>query len=346
MFMKLLLSALLVYFSFISHPAYAQKHSINKIEFFKEQAILNVTVEAYWSKLIKQKAKIGQVTPARFITKLTDSSLVNEPLNLIVRGHFRRDYCFVPPLKLVFNKTDTSRMHPLKSIKLVSTCRLNSGYQQYLLKEYMVYKMYNLLTDKSFNVRLLNINYKDSSEKKDGFSGYGFLIEDVKDMGKRNNCIEWTKGKIFTESTDRKQMTLVALFEYMIGNTDWSVPAPHNIKLIQLKEDPSSRPFAVAYDFDYSGIINTDYAVPDPLMNTETVTQRVYRGFSRTQEEINETLELFKQQKENFYSLVNNFELLTSGSKKNMINYLEGFFDLINKPREVKSVFIDNARSE
>ena len=341
-----LLSTLLLYVFFISQSAYAQKTAINKINFFKEEAILNVTVEAYWSKLIKQKNKIGQITPARFISKLSDSTAVNEPLNLVVRGHFRRDYCFVPPLKMVFKKTDTSRMHPLKTIKLISTCRLNTGYQQYLLKEYLVYKMYNLLTDKSFRVRLLNINYKDSSEKKDGFSGYAFLLEDVKDMGKRSECIEWTKGKIFTESTDRKQMTLVSIFEYMIGNTDWSVPAPHNIKLIQLKETPSSRPFAVPYDFDYSGLVNTDYAVPDPLMNTETVTQRVYRGFARTPEEIDETLQLFKQQKEKIYALVNDFELLTNGSKKNMINYLDGFFDIINKPRDVKSVFIDNARVE
>lgn len=344
--MKLLLSTLLLYFLFICQPVYSQKTAIDKIDFFTNDAILNVTVEAYWSKLMKQKNKMGQITPARFITKLPDSTAVDEPLSLVVRGHFRRDYCFVPPLKMVFKKTDTSRMHPLKSIKLVSTCRLSSGYEQYLLKEYLVYKMYNLLTDKSFRVRLMNINYKDSSEKKDGFSGYAFLIEDVKDMGKRSKCVEWTKGKIFTESTDRKQMTLVAIFEYMIGNTDWSVPAPHNIKLIQLKEDPSSRPFAVPYDFDYSGIINTDYAVPDPMMNTETVTQRVYRGFSRSPEEIDETLALFKQQKENIYALVKNFELLTNGSKKNMINYLDGFFDIINKPRDVKSVFIDNARAE
>lgn len=344
--MKILLSSLLLCFFLISQPAFAQKTAIDKFDFFKEDAILDVTMEAYWSKLIKQKNKIGQITPARFITKLPDSSLVNEPLNLVVRGHFRREYCFVPPLKLVFKKTDTSRMHPLKSIKLVSTCRLNSSYHQYLLKEYLVYKMYNLLTDKSFRVRLFNINYKDSSEKKDQFSGHAFLIEDVKDMGKRNNCIEWTKGKIFSESTDRKQMTLVAIFEYMIGNTDWSVPAPHNIKLVQVKEDATSRPFAVPYDFDYSGLVNTDYAVPDPLMNTETVTQRVYRGFARTPEELNEALDLFKKQKDNIYALVNNFGLLSTGSKKSMINYLDDFFELINKPKEVKSVFIDNARTE
>lgn len=344
--MKLLLSGILLFFFFISQPAYAQKISIDKIEFFKEDVILDVTVEAYWSKLRRLKTKMGQITPARFITRLSDSTTVNEPCNLVVRGHFRRDYCFVPPLKIVFEKTQTSRMHPLKSIKLVNTCKQNSGYEQYLLKEYLVYKMYNLLTDKSFRVRLLKMNYKDSSEKKDGFTGYAFLIEDLKDMAKRSKCIEWTKGKIHTESTERKQMTMVALFEYMIGNTDWSVPGDHNVKLIQLKEDPSSRPFAVPYDFDYSGIINTEYAVPDPLMNTETITERVYRGFSRTPEEIDEALQLFKQQKENIYGLVKNFELLANGSKKGMLRYLDGFFDIIDNPRSVKAIFINSARSE
>jgi hypothetical protein len=206
--------------------------------------------------------------------------------------------------------------------------------------------MYNLLTDKSFRVRLLNLNYSDSNGKKNEFAGQAFLIEDEKEMAKRSKCIEWSKGKIFTESTDRKQMTLVALFEYMIGNTDWSVPASHNIKLIQAKEDSLSRPFAVPYDFDYAGIINTDYAVPDPLLNTETVQQRVYRGFARTLDEINETLAIFQQQKAAIYAIINNAELLSSGSKKNMSNYLDGFYETINKPKEVKSTFVDNARVE
>lgn len=344
--MKLLLSAFLVFLSFISLPADAQKTSIKKNLFFKEEAILDVTVEAYWSKLIRQKSRIGQITPGRFITQLADSTNVNEPVDLVVRGHFRRDYCFVPPLKLVFKKTATSRMHPLKSIKLVSTCKMNRGYQQYLLKEYLIYKMYNLLTDKSFRVRLLNIQYKDSSEKKNGFTGNAFLLEDVSDMSKRNKCEEWTRGKLLSSATDRQQMTLVALFEYMIGNTDWSVPANHNMKLIQSKDDPSSRPFCVPYDFDYSGIINTEYAIPDPLLNTETVTQRVYRGHVRTVEEIDEALAVFKQQQKNIYALINNFELLTTASKRNMIRYLDDFFELIAKPKEVKFAFIDNARPE
>jgi hypothetical protein len=323
--MKLFFSLLLVCFTLVNQVVFCQAKPIDKVQFFNEESAINVRLETYWAKLIKQKSKIGNVFPARFVAKLPDSSNVNEKVSLVVRGHFRRDYCYIPPLKLIFKKDTSSVLYPLKSIKLVNTCKLNNANEQNLLKEYLVYKIYNLLTDKSIRVRLLNIEYKDSAEKKSDYTGHAFLTEDIKDMAKRNGCIEYTKGKVMTEATNRKQMTMVSIFEYMIGNLDWSVPALHNIKVIQLNTDSSSRPYAVPYDFDYSGLVNTDYAVPDAMFNTESVQER---------------------QKEKIYNLINGFDLLTSNSKKSMTSFLDGFYTMIDKPKEVKSVFIDNARKE
>jgi hypothetical protein len=323
---------------------YSQTEAFNKVQFFKQEKPVPVTLEAYWSKVINQKNKVGAVFPARIKATLDDSSHSNEPVDLQVRGHFRRDYCYVPPLKLSFQKSEGSVMHSLKSLKLVSACRLTNVYGQYLVKEFLLYKMYNLLTDKSFRVRMLQVEYKDSSEKKGSFTNYAFLIEDVKDMAKRNGCKESDKVKMNTVSTDRSQMTMVALFEYMIGNTDWSVPAGHNIKLLESKEDSLAKPFCVPYDFDYSGIINAEYAAPDPLLNTETVTQRVYRGFPRTMDELNAALATFKQQKDDIYALVNNCALLTSRNKGYMLEYLDSFYSLVKNEKTIKTVFIDNAR--
>jgi hypothetical protein len=132
----------------------------------------------------------------------------------------------------------------------------------------------------------------------------------------------------------------------MIGNTDWGVSVGHNIKLIQSKEDSSSRPFAVPYDFDYSGLVNTDYSIPDEKLGTETVLQRVYRGFPRSVEELNKILDIFKQQKENIYDAINEFNLLTDKSKRQMKDYLDGFFDVIKNPTAVKSIFINDARTQ
>jgi hypothetical protein len=344
--MKSVFATLLVYFLLTCYVACGQKSGIDKVQFFKEDSSVNVTIETYWKKIINQKNMQGRIFPARFICKLNDSTEVNEKVNLTVRGHFRRDYCYIPPLKINFGKTSDFKMQSFKSVKLVSTCRLNNTYQQYLLKEFLIYKIYNLLTEKSFQVRLLNINYRDSNENKSDYTQPAFVIEDLKDLAKRNKCKEWGKEKIMTSAADKKQMTLVALFEYMIGNTDWSVPGAHNIELIRAKDDSLSKPFAVPYDFDYAGLVNTDYAVPDPLLNTQTVQERVYRGFPRRIEELNEALEIFKQQKEKIYALINNFEPLIARSKKNMTAYLDEFYDIISNQKKIKYIFIDMARTE
>jgi hypothetical protein len=318
--MRNALIMLLLYFLAFHQPVYSQPLPINKVQFFKDESVLNVTIETYWTRLVKQKYDTSKVYPARFISHLPDSTIINEGILLKVRGHFRREYCYMPPLKLSYKKTDSSVMYPLQSLKLVNTCGFNSGNDQFLIKEYIAYKIYNLLTEKSFRVRLLNLQYKDSSQKKNAFTKPAFFIEDIKELANRNACKEWKGEKLNTEATHRSQMTLVAIFQYMIGNTDWSVRALHNIKLMQPISDAKSKPFAVPYDFDYAGLVNTDYAIPDPLLNTVSVKERVYRGFARTMDELNEVLSQFKNQKEKIFNLINACEQLTPASKKGMIN--------------------------
>ncbi len=283
--------------------------------------------------------------PAHFVTKLSDGTDVDDQIQLEMRGHFRHDYCYVPPLKVIFKYKKESVFSSLKSLKLVSQCRLPSMYDQYILKEFLVYKMFNMITDMSFRVRLMNMNFQDSAGKKKAITEHAFLMEDIKDLAKRNNCVEWGKGNLNTESTNRRQMTIVSIFEYMIGNTDFAVSANHNIRLIVLDKDSISRPFAVPYDFDYSGLVNTEYAVPDEKLEIENVKVRVYRGFPRTMPELNEVLDIFSQKKEKIYAMIKNFELLNPFSKKEMTEYLDGFFDIIKNPVQVKAIFIDGART-
>ena len=141
-------------------------------------------------------------------------------------------------------------------------------------------------------------------------------------------------------------MTRVAIFEYMIGNTDWSVPANHNIKIVHTDSDSMSKPYVVPYDFDFSGLVNTNYSVPDERLPITDVKQRVYRGFLRSESEINKVLDVFKKQKDSIYAIVNNCNLLWPASKKNMLGYLDEFFDTIKQPWLVRQTFISNARTE
>jgi hypothetical protein len=324
---------------------YAQP-TLNRATIFDDTSVINATLNVNIPRLLKQKDKEGYTFPATFSCRLGDSMSVTDQMAVEVRGHFRRGYCYLPPLKLIFNANPAATLSSLKALKLVAPCMEADMYQQYLLKEYVIYKIYNLLTDKSFKVRLLNLTYQDSSGKKKAVTEHAFLLEDAKDIAKRNGCKEWEQGRPPTETTDRRQMTMVAIFEYMIGNTDWAVPVYHNIKLIKPKKDSLARPYVVPYDFDFSGLVNTNYSAPNEQLGIENVQQRLYRGFPRTMGEINEVLEIFKNKKASIYATINNFNLLSVRSKKDMTGYLDSFFEMIKNPGEVENEFITNARTE
>ena len=121
-------------------------------------------------------------------------------------------------------------------------------------------------------------------------------------------------------------MTLVAIFQYMIGNTDWSVPYNHNVRLIKLKKDTIMRPFLVPYDFDYAGLVNAIYAVPAPELGMETVLERNYRGFPRNMAELELVLAPMREKKEEIYAIIKECAPLSRKNKAEMIGYLEEFF--------------------
>ena len=354
--MKTISYPLLIISFLLCQIAYSQTSSIDKVKFFEDTSMINASITTDMVKIFREKDKIGVQFPANFSATFQDGSKMDDSILLVIRGHFRRANCYLPPLKVIFNnkkkekgeikkEKEKVKNTSLGSLKLVSQCKTSETDEQYLLKEYLIYKIYNLITDMSFRARLINLNLVDNSGKKKTIKEYSFLMEDIKDLARRNQCKSWKEGKMDPRDVDRRQMTIVSIFEYMVGNTDWGVSVNHNTKLIISKKDSLQRPYVVPYDFDFSGFVNTDYSVPDDRLNITSVRQRLYRGFPRSIEEINEVLDIYKKQKSSIYSLINNFDLLTSKSKKDIIGYLDDFYSTINNPREVKNVFIDNART-
>jgi len=343
--MKRIAAALLFFFSWGCQSLYSQSGKVNKTTFFNDTSVLHASLVTNLGKILSlRKEKTGNYT-GHFKTTLSDGTAVDDAVMLEVRGNFRLNNCNIPPVRIIFDYDDASTFKKLKATKLVNSCKIGPDYDQYLLKEFVIYKMYNMLTGLSFRVRLLDIEWKDSAGKKKSFNEHAFLMEDIKDVEKRNNCVGWTNGDLYQEQTNRRQMTIVSVFQYMIGNTDWAVPKRHNIKLVISSADSTGKPYAVPYDFDWSGFVNTDYAVPDEILGIENVRQRVYRGFPRTMAELEEVFELFNIQKAPIYAMINGFSLLTASSKKEMLRYLDDFYKIINDQSQVKSVFIDNARS-
>jgi hypothetical protein len=340
---------LLLLLPFFSILCYAQdiEGKIDPVKFFEDESMIDVTVTMDLRGLITGKLKQGLKFPAEFAAKFSDNSEITGPVTMEVRGKSRREICYLPPLKVDFKNKEGTGFSSLGSIKLVNVCEIGKkDNAEYLMKEYLIYKMYNLFTDKSFRVRLLRINYVDREGKRKPIKELGFLLEDVKDMAKRMEYVERKRPLRHTELAHRQQLTRVSMFEYMIGNTDWSVPARHNIKLIVSKADSNAVPFPVPYDFDHSGIVKTDYAMPPPHLEIKDVTQRLYRGFPRTMEELQEVIDEFMLHKEKMYKIIEECEFISAGTKKNMTSYLNGFYHTISQPKIINNEFIRNARKD
>jgi hypothetical protein len=141
-------------------------------------------------------------------------------------------------------------------------------------------------------------------------------------------------------------MTMVGMFQYMIGNTDWSVPNFHNIKLLRKAKDSLAPPLVVPYDFDFAGLVNAPYAIPHEGLGIEKVTERLYRGFPRTMEELEKMAALFNEKRQSFTDLIKNFDLIDKGDRDTMIKYMNEFYAIINNKKKLQDVFIFNTRKQ
>ena len=341
--MKKFFSLLLFTATLFYLPVSAQK--VDKVKFFEEESTVNATLEMDLKDLLAKKAK-DRFLPATLTFTTKDGTTITEKIEASVRGNFRRETCFMPGLKLNFRKDSNSSLYKFKELKLSNDCNTGDESGQLVIKEFLAYKIYNLLTDMSLRVRFMNVSFKDVSGKKKPYTQYAFLIEDVDDMAKRNNMVEVEGTPYNTEQTNRDQMTIVTLFEYLIANTDWSVPAYHNVKLIGPKDNKSVRPYVVAYDFDICGFVDPPYATIDEQLQDQisSVRERLNRGFPRTMEELKVAVKLFNEKKESIIGLIKNNEYLGSKVKSNTVSYVEDFYKIINSDRDLQRIFVDGGR--
>ncbi len=324
-------------------PASAQK--VDKVKFFEEESTVNATLEMDLKALLAKKAP-DRFLPATISFTTKDGTTITEKIEASVRGNFRRETCFMPGLKLNFKKDSNSSLYKFKELKLSNGCNTGDESGQLVVKEFLAYKMYNLLTDMSLRVRFMNVSFKDVSGKKKPYTQYAFLIEDVDEMAKRNKMVEIEGTAYNTEQTNRDQMTIVTLFEYLIANTDWSVPAYHNVKLIGPKDVTGTRPYVVAYDFDICGFVDPPYATIDEQLQEQisSVRERLNRGFPRTMEELKIAVKLYNDKKEKIIGMIKSNEYLSSKEKSKSVSYVEDFYKIINNDRDLQRIFVDGGR--
>ena len=260
---------------------------------------------------------------------------VNKNIKVKARGEIRRTICDFPPISLNFKLKDTvgGEFIGINKLKLVPYCKI--GYEDYVLREYLIYKLFNVLTDNSLRVRLMRITFINTAKERKPLIQYGFAIEPIKLFEKRTHSKEIV-NKVTQKNIKPEMMDRFAIFNYMIGNTDWSVPANHNT--LVLSQPGSADPdlgLIVPFDFDYAGLVNAEYAVPFETLPIKTVRDRLYLGICRSEETFTNALKEFSDKKEAFIKVINDFPYLNSRSKKDIINYLVGFYSDFDKRNSI-----------
>lgn len=317
---------------------------------FDDDNILEIILETDLRRVLRDRGEETDYHPLIASWAEPDSSLVAVNARIKVRGNFRRkrSNCRFPPLRIRFEPESVAGtvFEGQKKLKLVTHCQTKrSQYEQYVLHEYLIYRSYNLLSEKSFKVRLLKITYKDSRGKDEPFTRYGFVLEDEDKMAERLGGRIIEVNNVHPDKTEYALSNKLAIFQYMMGNTDWSIPGLHNIKLVMM--DNGDPPVPVPYDFDWSGIINTSYAQPNPILNIRTVRQRLFRGLCRTPEEFKKAFQTFNTTKEATYALYREHSPpLEKEELGQALEYLDEFFETINDPDKSEREIIDRCRTD
>lgn len=313
--------------------------------FRDKDQLLQATITTDLRKFVRMRERGRPPIPAKLVwTVGTDSGTAN--IQVTTRGNFRlRDRnCAFPPVRLVINKDSVKKTiwAGQKRLKLVTRCDEGAEYEQYILQEYALYEIYNILSPYSFRARLARVGYRDQAGKEKPIDTYAFLIEDDGDLAERlGGKITDAKNAVF-DDVDVTVMGTLSLFEYMIGNTDWSLGALHNIKLIMARD---ANVYAVAYDFDFSGAVATRYATPDPKLRIKEVTERLYRGRCLSDEQLKPVLERFNAKKAEIYAVYDRIPGLKPDVVQRTREFFDEFYTTLNDPRLRKRRIFDDCNA-
>ena len=308
---------------------------------FQDNETLHVTITAPLTTLVRERPK-DDYLPGVFQYTETDGTTVKFDLQIRTRGHFRHKNCDYPPLSLNLKKsqTDGTLFDKQDKLKLVIHCDYSERYEQVVLREYLAYRILNAITNMSFRVRLLRVTYVNTEKRGDGQVRYAFLIEHKNRLAERYDLKDLELERTTVAAIQADRLNLTSVFEFLIGNTDFSpIAGPpgneccHNYVLFGNDIDPLT---AVPYDFDQSGFVDAPYAVPNENFRIRNVRQRLYRGRCVNNEHVAASLRRFRDRRNSIYALVAEQVGLQSRVRKNLVRYIDDFYDLIDDPKDVE----------
>ncbi len=306
---------------------------------FTSQEIMELVIEAPLETLLEDRGDHDRkYHDGKLYVKSADSTLSLD-IELKVRGNFRRfkENCEFTPFWIRFpvEGTEHTRFQGYKRLKIVNPCGFSAEYHQYVMQEYLGYRIYNQLTDSSFRVRPLEVKYVHSATK-DTLTTFSFFIENNRSVEDRL----WASEVEFdmledTRTPNYHNPPTLELFQFMIGNNDWGIP-DHNVKVFQMHDDEGH--LVLPYDFDLSRLVNASYSFKED--------RREFKGFCRPAEEFDYYFEFFNDHKPAIERLYHEFDLLEAANKQEALRFIDRFYKIINHPERRKKEILDRCSDD
>jgi len=269
---------------------------------------------------------------------------VSLDVDVRTRGIFRLKQCAFPPLRLDLpaSRVDGTTFAGQDKLKLVTHCRSGrSPYEQNLLQEYLLYQIFNVLTERSFRARLARVTYLDTTRRAEPLTRYAVLLEAEDELARRLGATVVESANVHDLLIEPEHLTLVAVFQYLIGNTDWSIWGLHNITIVR---DTAGALFGLPYDFDFAGVISAPYATPPPQLPIRSVRDRFYRGYCQPDTLLESVLARFRAAQDSIYALYRSVPDLSAREVRQALDYYDAFYRTINDPAAVRREFVRGCR--
>lgn len=307
------------------------------VDLFEGIEPLEITLTFDVKHYLRNKNK-DEYLPVDFLMHFSDSVDIRKSVRIKSRGQFRKATCHFAPFWLNIRKADVENkyLQDVKKMKVVTHCKSGNEYEEYILLEFLAYKIYSIISPVSFRVRLVKMKYIDTGRKDKITNSWAFLIEPEGMLAERNEGLVFKNDALGMVLMRREEMLGAALFQYMIGNSDYSVAGRHNMKILGLPGFGSEGYTPVPYDFDYAGLVDASYAIPGENLGISSVTQRYYLGPCREEQEYLDAMQYLEDHRAEILELLQEFPYLDEKAREKAIAYIESYFIDASDPDFIK----------
>ncbi len=317
------------------------------VPLFENHDLLEVTLTAEFPAIFRERDQTkSKYHPATLSYTDDSGNPVTLPVNIKTRGQFRlqRENCRYPLLFWGFDTGDVTEtiFAGQDVLPVITHCQSSRRYEQYLLQEYLAYRLFQTLTERSFHLRLMQIKYVNKKKLRTKGTFYAFAVENWDALAERLGATRIEPEKFNPLNGDPFDTVLMNVFQYMIGNTDWSAVYGHNIVLLEDVDSGSITP--LPFDLDSSGVVDPLYATPGENLPIRSVRQRLYRGLCRPDEHYFPVFDRFRERRTLVYDLYRQQDGLRNRERDRTLRYFDLFYEIIDSSEESRRQIIGRCR--